>query len=269
MGDAARDVAVARPRGRRRSDPARGRGGARAGRRCADAVCVLQRQLASAEDRSLCADGAAAILSRQRGRGAGPQRRSSHRDRTPRSHSRRHRPCHHPRGSGYRRRRCAASAHRDRLLGPRRHPQRRNARGRHCRSHPREARRTHHRREKPSRRRPHHPHQRRKAVVGLSALGRRLRRAALHRTDVAGIRGAAILPKPSARSIAASAASAACRRSRRKRCRASSTSPKYTARRSRCHQRGPSAASACARLRESPRMPLRGIAEAAACESNA
>ena len=120
---------LARPRGRRRSDPPRGRGGAGAGRRHADAVCVLQRQLAPAEDRSLRADGAAAILSRQRGRGAGPQRRSSHRDRTPRPHSRRHRPCHRPRGSGHRRRRCAASAHRDRLLGPRRHPQRRNARG--------------------------------------------------------------------------------------------------------------------------------------------
>ena len=56
-------------------------------------------------------------------------------------------------------------------------------------SHPRDILRVHYGRSKPARCRSHRPHIRRKAVVGFPALGRRLRRTALHRTDVAGIRG--------------------------------------------------------------------------------
>ncbi len=72
------------------------------------------------------------------------------------------------------------------------------------RSHPRDIFRARHRRSRASRRRPHHPHQRREAAVRLPAVGRRLCRAAFHRTDVAGFRGgrsrrgAGLVPRPRA-----------------------------------------------------------------------
>ena len=71
------------------------------------------------------ADGAAAILSGQRGREPDPQRRPSHRDRPPRSPARTDLP--HAIGraeASDRQRRHAASAHRDRLFRPRCDPQR-------------------------------------------------------------------------------------------------------------------------------------------------
>ena len=62
-----------------------------AGRRHADALRLLDRQLAPAQGGGRGADGAAALLSRQRGREPGAQRRPPHRDRPPRPAARRHR----------------------------------------------------------------------------------------------------------------------------------------------------------------------------------
>ena len=115
-----------------------GGSGAKAGRGHADALCVLQRQLAPAEGGSLRADVAVAVLSRQRDRKPRPQRRSSYRDRPPRSPARRPRRGDRPRRSRDRQRRRPASAHRGRLLGPRCDPECRGQGRRHGSSHPRD-----------------------------------------------------------------------------------------------------------------------------------
>ena len=132
------------------------------------------------------ADGALAVLSRERSRKPGPQRRSPHGDRPPRSSPRRHRNSNRARRSRHSERRCPASAHRRRLFSPRCDPQC-GSEGCECgSSQPRDIFRARHRRSRATRRRPRDPDQRREAVVRLPAVGERLRRTAFHRADVAG-----------------------------------------------------------------------------------
>ncbi|MGY4449366.1 hypothetical protein ACVWZR_004026 [Bradyrhizobium sp. i1.3.1] len=219
MGDAPRPVAPARPRGRRGGDPPHRRGRTQAGHRDADTLRLLHRQLATAENRSRRADDAAALLSRQRGAEPRQERRAPHRDRPPRPSARRHRQCDRARGRRHRARQRASLAHCGRLFRARRDPQRRSEGGGIDEPHPRSLLAARYRRSRPSRRRSHHPHLRREAAVGLPALGRRLCRAALHRADVARIPTRAISPRLWRPSTAASAASAASRRSCPTRCR--------------------------------------------------